>query len=343
MTLVCIRVTRNYSSSVPSKRALITGARGQDGQYLAELLRRKGYAVAGVEKAERLMPESPSSAPEGIELTCIDLTDAAAVRDLIGDLRPTYIFHLASMSFVPASWDDPVSTSAFTVASAVQLLDAIRAVDPEIRYVGAASAEIFGHPEVSPQDEQTPVRPTTPYGAAKAHAHFLTKMYRSRYGLHCSSAILYNHESPKRPPEFLPRKVSSAVAAIKLGLQTELKLGNLEAKRDWAFAGDVVRAMYLMAAADRASDYVVATGRAHSVRDLVEAAFAHVSLDYTSYVITDPELLRGSADAAALVGDSTRARTGLGWEPEVDFAGLVAMMVDADLALLHAAPEDLAG
>ncbi len=324
---------------MPAERALITGARGQDGQYLAELLRSRGAAVTGIDRAERLAGSALPASLEGVTLASIDLTDSAAVRGLVADLRPSVVFHLASMSFVPASWDDPVGTSAFTVASAVQLLDAIRHVDPEIRYVGAASAEIFGQPADSPQDEDTPVRPTTPYGAAKAHAHFLTQMYRAHYGLHCSSAILYNHESPRRPPEFLPRKVSRAAAAIKLGLQDELVLGNLEARRDWSFAGDVVRALQLMTVADEPGDYVVATGQTHSVLDLVRLAFAHVGLDNEDYVRTDPSLLRGAGDASLLVGDATRARASLGWEPEVDFASLVAMMVDADVQEFSASQE----
>ena len=287
--------------------------------------------MAGIEKAERLSESALPASLADVAFVSIDLTDRASVHELVDGLRPHYIFHLASMSFVPASWDDPVGTSAFTVASVVQLLDAIREIDPEIRYVGAASAEIFGSPASSPQDESTPVSPTTPYGAAKAHAHFITQMYRARYGLHCSSAILYNHESPRRPPEFLPRKVSRAAAAIKLGLEQHVTLGNLDARRDWSFAGDVVRALYLMASAGAANDYVVASGKAHAVRDLVEAAFAHVGLDHSRYVRTDPALMRGSGDEKLLIGDSSRARRELGWAPEVDFEQLVAMMVDADL------------
>ncbi len=324
-------------------RALITGARGQDGLYLTELLLENGFSVVGVEKQDRLAQADVPTGHPRVDLRSVDLVNTSAVRDLVSDVHPTHIFHLASSSFVPASWDDPIGTSAFTVESATQLLEAIRCLDPAIRYVGAASAEIFGHPTVSPQDELTPVRPLTPYGAAKAHAHFLTQMYRVRYGLHCSSAILYNHESPRRPPAFLPRKVSQGAASIKLGQQSELKLGSLDARRDWSYAGDVVLALFLMATGDEPGDYVIATGEDHSVRDLVRIAFAHVGLDYEEFVQTDPSLFRAGGDAPLLVGDSSRARRLLGWEPAVRFEELVAMMVDADLELLTGGEHGLVG
>jgi GDPmannose 4,6-dehydratase len=311
---------------------LITGARGQDGSYLTEMLAADGFEIVGIDKPARVATAGTDACPPGVQHRATDLLDAAAVRELVSELRPTRVFHLASASFVPASWNDPAATSRFTVESTINLLEAVRESDSEIRFLGAASAEIFGHPDQAPQNEATPVRPVTPYGAAKAHAYFLVGMYRERYGLHCGSAILYNHESPRRPPEFLPRKVARAAAAIKLERQSKVALGNLDAVRDWSFAGDVVEAMRRMPESDEAGDYVVASGIGHTVRDLVSAAFEHVGLDYREHVTFDPAFHRSEGSGAPLLGDATRARHHLGWEPAVDFRGLVQMLVDAELS-----------
>jgi GDPmannose 4,6-dehydratase len=321
------------------RRALVTGARGQDGSYLAELLEARDFSVVGLDKPERVAAVSGHGA---IEYISVDLLDAAAVGELFASVAPTHVFHLASSSFVPASWDDPVDTSRFTVESNINLLEAARALGAGVRLLSAASAEIFGRPERSPQDEGTPIRPRTPYGAAKAHAFHLMQMYRERYGLHCGSAILYNHESPRRPLEFLPRKVASAAAAIRLGIDSELGLGNLDAVRDWSFAGDVVHAMFLMLEASDPDDYVIASGVGHTVRELVEAAFVHVDLDYRDFVVFDERFARPSDGGAALVGDSTLIRERLAWQPEVDFTQLVRMLVDADLERLAGEPGDTA-
>jgi GDPmannose 4,6-dehydratase len=312
-----------------ARRALVTGIGGQDGSYLAELLLGRGYEVFGT---------TPGSAAKQNEIELIELasTDGDAVAAAIRNLRPDETYHLASPSFVPASWEDPVGTSAFAAASVAALLDGLRREHPEGRFLNAASAEIFGAPAQVPQSEDIPVAPITPYGAGKAFAHFLTAAFRRHYGLHASSAILFNHESPRRPEHFLTRKVSRGAAAISLGLEQELRLGDLSAQRDWGFAGDYVRAMWLMLQADEPDDYVVATGEAHTVEEFVAAAFEHVGLDWRDHVRFDEAFARGGSDSPALVGDPTKIRTRLGWEPEMRFDDLVTMLVVADVEELRA-------
>jgi GDPmannose 4,6-dehydratase len=313
-----------------ARRALVTGIGGQDGSYLAELLLGHGYELFGTTLT------SPEGLRDGIELLQLDLTDAKGVASAIREVKPDETYHLASPSFVPASWEDPVGTSSFVAASAAALLDGLRREYPQGRFLNAASAEIFGAPAQVPQTEETPVAPITPYGAGKAFAHFLTGAFRRQYGLHASSAILFNHESERRSDQFLTRKVSRGAAAISLGLEQELQLGDLTAQRDWGYAGDYVRAMWLMLQADDPDDYVVATGEAHTVEEFVAAAFDHVGLDWREHVKRDESLVRGAADSPALVGDPTKIRARLGWEPEVRFGELVRMMVDADLEQLRA-------
>jgi GDPmannose 4,6-dehydratase len=313
-----------------ARRALVTGIGGQDGSYLAELLLGRGYEVFGTTLG------SAEGKQDGIELIHLDLPDGEAVAAAIRELKPKETYHLASPSFVPASWEDPVGTSTFAAASAAALLEGLRREHPEGRFLNAASAEIFGAPAQVPQTEETPVAPITPYGAGKAFAHFLTGAFRRHYGLHASSAILFNHESPRRPEQFVTRKVSHGAAAISLGLEQELGLGDLSARRDWGFAGDYVRAMWLMLQADEPDDYVVATGEAHTVEEFVAAAFEHLGLDWRGHVRFDEAFARGASDAPALVGDPTKILERLGWEPEVRFDDLVKMLVDADVEELRA-------
>jgi GDPmannose 4,6-dehydratase len=306
-----------------ARRALVTGIGGQDGSYLAELLLGHGYEVFGT------VLGSPDGVPDAVEIL-----DGAA--EAVSTVKPDETYHLASASFVPLSWEDPVGTSRFAAESAAGLLDALRREHPQGRFLNAASAEMFGAPGERPQTEETPIRPLTPYGAGKAFAHFLTGAFRGKYGLHASSVILFNHESERRPEHFLTRKVSRAAAAISLGLQEELLLGDLTARRDWGYAPDYVRAMWLTLQADVPDDYVVATGEAHSVEEFVAAAFGHVGLDWREHVRHDESLSRGHADSPELVGDPTRIRERLGWEPDVRFDELVRRLVDADLEDLRA-------
>jgi GDPmannose 4,6-dehydratase len=313
-----------------ARRALVTGIGGQDGSYLAELLLGEGYEVYGTTLAPR------EGMQDGIELVDLELTDGDAVAAAIRELRPDETYQLASPSFVPASWEDPVGTSTFAAASSAALLDGFRREHPEGRFLNAASAEMFGAPVHVPQREATPIAPITPYGAGKAFAHFLTGAFRRHYRLHASSAILFNHESPRRPDNFLTRKVSRGAAAISLGLEQELLLGDLSAQRDWGFAGDYVRAMWMMLQADKPDDYVIATGGAHTAEEFVAAAFRHVGLDWREHVRYDESLSRGLSDSPALVGDPTKIRERLGWRPDVRFHELVRMMVDADLEQLRA-------
>jgi GDPmannose 4,6-dehydratase len=312
-----------------ARRALVTGIGGQDGSYLAELLLGHGYEVFGT------VLSSPEVRNDGIELVEIELTDIDAVAAAIRKIRPDETYHLASVSFVPASWDDPVGTSAFAATAPAALLEALRREHPTGRFLNAASADMFGAPSEVPQSEKTPIAPITPYGAGKAFAHFLTGSFRRQYRLHASSAILFNHESPRRPEQFLTRKVSRAAAAISLGLERELHLGDLVARRDWGYAGDYVRALWLMLQADEPGDYVVASGEAHTVEEFVAAAFEQVGLDWRDYVRYDESLSRGASDSPALVGDPTKIRDRLGWEPQVRFRELVRMLVDADIATLR--------
>ena len=316
------------------RRALVTGIGGQDGSYLAELLLGHGYDVFGTVLGNPEQYETLAPFRERLRFVELDLEVADDVRRALGDIEPDEVYHLASASFVPASWDDPVTTSTVAVGAVAALLDGIRREQPEARFVNAASADIFGSPIESPQTEETPVAPLTPYGAAKAFGHFLTASFRRRYGLHSSSAILFNHESPRRPTQFLTRKVTHGAAAISLGLEDELRLGDLSARRDWGFAGDYVRALWLMASQDEPDDYVIATGESHTVEEFVAAAFDEVGVDWRDRVRFDESFARGAADAPELVGEPSKARDRLGWEAELGFRGLVRLMVQADLELL---------
>ena len=317
-----------------SKRAVITGVTGQDGSYLAELLLERGYEVVGVTR--RL------SAPnhwriehllDRIELRPADLLDQLSLIRLIEDVRPHELYNLAAMSFVPASWDQPLLTGEYNAQGVTRVLEAVRRVDTSIRVYQASSSEMFGKVRETPQTEATPFYPRSPYGVSKVFAHYVTVNYRESHGLFAVSGILFNHESPRRGLEFVTRKVARGAARIKRGLADTLSLGNLDARRDWGFAGDYVRAMWLMLQQDEADDYVIATGKSHSVRELVETAFAHAGLDWREHVRTDPALLR-PAEVDHLIGDPAKAETALGWRPGVDFEGLVRMMVDADLERL---------
>ncbi len=318
-----------------SKRAIITGITGQDGSYLAELLLDKGYHVVGVVRR--------SSAPnlwriehllDRLDLRPADLLDQLSIVRLIDEVRPHEVYNLAAMSFVPASWDTPLLTGEFNSQGVTRVLEAIRQVDRTIRFYQASSSEMFGKVREVPQGEMTPFHPRSPYGVSKVYGHYITVNYRESYDMFACSGILFNHESPRRGLEFVTRKVSDGVARVKLGLADSLALGNLDAQRDWGFAGDYVKAMWLMLQQPTPDDYVVATGETHAVRDLVQIAFEHVGLDWERYVKVDPRFLR-PAEVDLLIGDPTKARQQLGWRQEVDFRGLVTMMVDADLARLE--------
>jgi GDPmannose 4,6-dehydratase len=317
-----------------TRTALITGITGQDGSYLAELLLEKSYRVVGMTR------RSSSSAHERIdhlgariELVQGDLLDQASLVEALNTAQPDEVYNLGAQSFVPTSWNQPTLTAEFTALGVTRLLEAIRQVDRSIRFYQASSSEMFGKVREAPQNEQTPFYPRSPYGVAKVYGHFITVNYRESYDLFACSGILFNHESPRRGHEFVTRKVSDAVARIKLGQLQELRLGNLDAERDWGFAGDYVRAMWLMLQSDEPRDYVVATGETHSVRELCEIAFARVDLDYRDHVVIDQSFIR-PAEVDRLLGDASKARRELGWEPEVSFERLVHSMVDADLARL---------
>jgi GDPmannose 4,6-dehydratase len=316
-------------------RALITGIGGQDGSLLAELLLDEGATVFGVAPREPGAYENLNAVHDRVEVLQADLLDQAALRDALLTAQPDEVYNLASPSFVPQSWERPVETAEFAAVGVTSLLEAVRAVAPEARVYQASSSEIFGAPAESPQTELTKLHPVTPYGVAKAYGHLIVGSYRSRYGMHLSSGILYNHESPRRPETFLPRKVSLGVARIALDLQEELVLGDLDARRDWGYAGDYVRAMRLMLRQDEPDDYVIASGTSHSVRELAELAFGHVGLDWERYVRVDPALVRGKAELHDLVGDAGKAQERLGWTREVDFPALVRLLVDADLERLR--------
>jgi GDPmannose 4,6-dehydratase len=324
------------------RRALITGIGGQDGSLLAELLLDEGYEVVGLVRPGSGPYDNLAAVSRQIELYEADLLHQTSLAQALRAARPSEVYNLAAPSFVPVSWDRPVETATFAATGATSLLEAIRAVDPSIRFYQASSSEIFGEPSETPQTEETPLEPVTPYGVAKAYAHFIVHSYRRGYGFFACSGILYNHESPRRPLEFLPRKVAHGAAAISLGLQQELVLGDLDARRDWGYAGDYVRAMWLMLQQDEAGDYVVASGESHSVRDLVACAFEHVGLDWQEHVRVDEALQRGAAELQRLVGDASKARSRLGWEPEVDFTQLVHLLVDADLERLRARSDEAA-
>jgi len=314
-----------------SKRALITGISGQDGSYLADLLLEKGYEVFGLTR--RLSAANYWRIEHILDrLTLIpgDLLDQLSLIRVLERVQPTELYNLAAMSFVPASWDQPMLTGEFNSQGVTRILEAVRVVDSSIRIYQASSSEMFGKVREVPQKETTPFYPRSPYGVSKVFAHYITVNYRESYGLFAVSGILFNHESPRRGLEFVTRKVTDGVARIKLGFAKELRLGNLRAHRDWGFAGDYVRAMWQMVQQGEADDYVIATGEAHSVQDLVEIAFGCVDLDWERYVIEDPALFR-PAEVDHLIGDASKARARFGWEPTIDFRGLVEMMVKADL------------
>jgi GDPmannose 4,6-dehydratase len=330
------RPDRRRLQNGPVKRALVTGIGGQDGSYLAELLLEAGYEVVGLVRPGAQHYENLAALEGRIELYEADLLNQTSLTQALRAARPAEIYNLAAPSFVPESWDRPVQTAEFAAVGATALLEAVRAVEPSIRFYQASSSEIFGEPHESPQTEATPLEPVTPYGVAKAYAHFIVRSYRRLYGIYACSGILYNHESPRRPLQYLPRKVAHGVAAISLGRQEELVLGDLDARRDWGYAGDYVRAMWLMLQQDEPDDYVIASGESHSVRELVECAFEHVGLDWERHVRVDPALQRGPAELHRLVGNPAKARSRLGWEPQVGFAQMVQSLVDADREALRA-------
>jgi GDPmannose 4,6-dehydratase len=320
-----------------AKRALITGITGQDGSYLAELLLEKEYEVHGmVRRASTENFERIGHLTDRISLLQADLLDPSSLVETLEEARPDEVYNLAAQSFVPTSWRQPVLTAEFTAVGVTRILEAIRRVNPDIRFYQASSSEMFGKVREVPQSETTPFYPRSPYGVAKAYGHFITVNYRESYGLFAVSGILFNHESPRRGLEFVTRKISDGAARIKLGLADELRLGNLEAKRDWGFAGDYVEAMWLMLQASEPDDYVIATGEEHSVQECADIAFAHAGLDAKSYIRTDPAFLR-PAEVDHLVGDSSKAREKLDWEPRTSFQELVEMMVDTDVERLTAA------
>jgi GDPmannose 4,6-dehydratase len=315
-------------------RAVITGVTGQDGSYLAELLLAKGYEVFGV--VRRASTENFARIEhlrERLTLIQADLLDELSLISMLERTQPDEVYNLAAMSFVPSSWSQPVLTAEFDAVGVTRLLEAIRLVDKRIRFYQASSSEMFGKVREVPQREETPFHPRSPYGVAKVYGHFITVNYRESYGLFACSGILFNHESPRRGLEFVSRKISDGVARIKLGRSAELRLGNLDAQRDWGFAGDYVEAMWAMLQQPESGDYVVATGETHSVREFAERAFARVNLDWRQYVRHDPALER-PAEVDLLIGNAAKARRVLGWQPKVSFAALVDMMVDADLTAL---------
>jgi GDPmannose 4,6-dehydratase len=315
-------------------KALVTGITGQDGSYLAELLLEKGYDVVGVARRSSTVTfERIAHLQDDLEIAFGDLLDQYSMIKLLEDHQPAEVYNLAAQSFVPTSFDQPVLTGEITGLGVTRVLDAIRVVDPSIRFYQASSSEMFGKVQEVPQTEATPLYPRSPYGVAKVYGHWITINYRESYGLHASSGILFNHESPRRGHEFLPRKVSHSVAKIALGLQDELRLGNLDARRDWGFAGDYVEAMWLMLQQDEPDDYVVSTGETHEVRELVQLAFEHVGKNYEDHVVIDERFYR-PAEVDLLIGDCSKAQEKLGWKPKTSFPDLVAMMVDADIALL---------
>ena len=319
-----------------TKTALITGITGQDGSYLAELLLEQEYRVVGMTRRSSTDSNERIAHLEGrIELVQGDLLDQASLVAALRDVGPTEVYNLAAQSFVPTSWNQPVLTGEFTGLGVTRMLEAVRQVDGGIRFYQASSSEMFGKVREVPQTELTPFHPRSPYGVAKAYGHFLTVNYRESFGLFAVSGILFNHESPRRGLEFVTRKVTDGVARISLSLANELRLGNLDAQRDWGYAGDYVRAMWLMLQQHEPGDFVIATGIAHSVRDLCRIAFARVGLDYERHITFDPALSR-PAEVDHLLGDATKARRTFGWEPTVAFQELIEMMVDADVARLEA-------
>jgi GDPmannose 4,6-dehydratase len=325
-----------YGGVQSPRRALITGIAGQDGSFLTEHLLEHGYEVYGtVRRDPTEQYENLRAVRERVELIQANLLDEHSLVKALETCSPHEVYNLASVSFVPASWEEPVLTAQFAAVGVTSMLEAIRHVDPRIRFYQASSSEIFGEPTEAPQNESTPLAPVTPYGVAKAYGHFIVGSFRRRYGLFACSGILYNHESWRRPVEFVPRKISRAAAAISLGLETELALGDLDATRDWGFAGDYVRAMRLMLAQSEPEDYVIASGHAHRVRDLAQWAFAHVGLDWHDHVRVNESLKRGRAELHRLVGDAARAHSILGWRPSLTVAELMRLMVEHDLSSLE--------
>ena len=317
------------------RRALITGISGQDGSYLAEFLLDKGYEVFGVvRRSVNDRFRNLDAIQDRLTLLQGDILDQMTMLDALTTSRPHELYNLAATSFVPASWKQPVMTAQFTAVGVTSLLEAIRLVDPQIRFYQASSSEIFGATDESPQNERTAFRPHTPYGVAKLYAHFMVSSYRERYGMHASSGISFNHESPRRPAEFVTRKITRAAAAIKLGLQDEVALGNLDATRDWSFAGDQARAMWLMLQQDEGDDFVISSGVSRSVRQLVEVAFGAVGLEFESHVRIDPAFVR-PVDPVPLLGDPTKINSKLGWFPETSFEEMITAMVEHDLAALR--------
>ena len=316
-------------------RAFITGVTGQDGSYLAELLLDRGYEVVGmVRRSSTLNFERLSHIQDRITLVAGDLLDEVSIVHLLREYRPHEVYNLAAQSFVQTSWGQPVLTGETTALGVTRVLDAIRIVDPEIRFYQASSSEMFGKVVETPQTERTPFYPRSPYGVAKVYGHWITVNYRESYGLHATSGILFNHGSPRRGIEFVERKITYGAARIKLGLDEKLALGNLDSRRDWGFAGDYVKAMWMMLQQDEPDDYVVAIGKTHSVREVCELAFGHLGLNWQDHVVQDPKFFR-PAEVDLLVGDATKAREKLGWKPEVSLDQLVATMVDSDMELLR--------
>jgi GDPmannose 4,6-dehydratase len=317
-------------------KALITGITGQDGSYLAELLLGKGYEVVGmVRRTSHHSYERIEHLLDRVEIVAADLLDQHSLTVVLQDTRPDEVYNLAAQSYVPTSWSQPVLTGEFTALGVTRILEAIRLVHPSARFYQASSSEMFGKVTETPQRETTAFYPRSPYGVAKVYGHWITVNYRESYGLYAVSGILFNHESPRRGIEFVTRKVTDGVARIKRGLASDLRLGNLDARRDWGYAGDYVDAMWRMLQQDRPQDYVIGSGETHSVRELVELAFAHVGLDYRKHVVSDPRYYR-PAEVDLLLADPAKARRELGWAPKAGFAELVAMMVDADMERLGA-------
>lgn len=320
------------------KTALVTGITGQDGSYLAEFLLGRGYRVCGmVRRASTENFQRLEAIRDRVELYQGDLLDQTSMASVLEQARPDEVYNLAAMSFVPTSWQQPVLTADFTAVGVTRLLEAVRQVCPKARFYQASSSEMYGKVQETPQGEATPFYPRSPYGVAKVYGHYITVNYRESYGVFACSGILFNHESPRRGMEFVTRKISHGVARIKHGLQAELRLGNLEAQRDWGFAGDYVQAMWLMLQQDQPEDYVIGTGETHRVRDFVEVAFAHAGLDWRKYVIVDPRFYR-PAEVDLLLADPRKAQARLGWRPCVSFEQLVRHMVDEDVAQLASAP-----
>ncbi len=316
------------------KTALITGITGQDGSYLAEFLLEKGYRVVGmVRRTSTINFDRLKHIQDKIDLVQGDLLDQMSLIDILQEYQPAEVYNLAAQSFVPTSWNQPVLTGEFTALGVTRVLDAIRIVNPETRFYQASTSEMFGKVQAVPQTETTPFYPRSPYGVAKLYGHWITINYRESYNMYACSGILFNHESPRRGLEFVTRKVTHAVARIKLGLQQNVHLGNLDSRRDWGYAGDYVHAMWLMLQQDAPDDYVIATGETHAVRELCEVAFSHVGLNWEDYVVVDPKFYR-PAEVDLLIGDPTKAKKQLGWQPQVSFKELIEMMVDADLAMV---------